>query len=152
MKYLEDNFGCSYNLPINIVKVHIFPVDGSDCKMHLTPSRSISINLYSNVFIGLALHIAILPACQRNTFRRFWVSVKVFYHQIRWWFQHDVSRSFSRSNQAENFKRSLRIDFFLRTTCSSKPLPSTENNLTTTAFPTPWQNEPKKKKLAQSPW
>lgn len=71
MKYLEDNFGCSYNLPINIVKVHIFPVDGSDCKMHLTPSRLISIYLYSNVFIGLALHIAILPACQRNTFRRF---------------------------------------------------------------------------------
>lgn len=43
---------------MNIVKVHIFPVDGSDCKMHLTPNRSISINLYSNVLVGLALHIA----------------------------------------------------------------------------------------------
>lgn len=113
MKYLEDNFGCSYNLPINIVKVHIFPVDSSEWKIHLTPSRSISFYLYSNFFIGSALHIAILPACQRNTLRRFWVSEKVFYWQIRWlWFQHDINRSFSPSNHSENFKRSLRIDFF----------------------------------------
>lgn len=115
MKYLEINFGCSYNLPIKIVKVHVFFVDNSECKMHLTPSRSLSIYLYSNVFIGWALHIAILPACQRDTLERFWVSEKVFSHQIRWlWFQHDVNRSFRQSNQTgyKNFQRSLRIDFF----------------------------------------
>lgn len=115
MKYLEINFGCSYSLPINIVEVHVFFVDNSVCKMHLTPSRSLSIYLYSNVFIVWALHIAILPACQRDTLERFWVSEKVFSHQIRWlWFQHDVNRSFRQSNQTgyKNFKRSLRIDFF----------------------------------------
>lgn len=63
MKYLEINFGCLYNFLIKIVKVYVFFVDNSECKMYLILSWLLFIYLDFNVFIGWVLYIVILLVC-----------------------------------------------------------------------------------------